>query len=129
MPVTARLLQRLRETLGDEATNDLFAWVEDAGWVNRAAVREIADLYFERFEARLGEAVARLDARLEQGLAQVRAEVRQEVARLEQGLAAVRAEVRADLATQRADLVKWMFMFWLGTILPLAGLMVALLRL
>jgi hypothetical protein len=89
MPVTTRLLQRLHDALGDDATNDLFAWWEEAATVNRLAVREVADLYFERF-----------DARLEKGLAEV-----------------------------RAELIKWMFIFWAGTIIPLAGLAIALSRL
>jgi len=100
MPVTARLLQKLHESLGDDATNDLFAWWEEAATVNRAAVREVADLYFARFEARL-----------------------------EKGLAEVRSESDKGLANQRADLVKSMFMFWVGTIIPLAGLMIALTKL
>jgi hypothetical protein len=107
MPVTARLLQRLHESLGDDATNDLFAWWEEAATVNRAAVREVADLYYARF-----------DARLEKGLAEVRAELAKEAAQL-----------RTEMANQRADLVKWMFLFWAGTIIPLAGLMIALIKL
>jgi hypothetical protein len=111
MPVTARLLQRLHESLGDDATNDLFAWWEEAATVNRAAVREVADLYFARFEARL-----------EKGLAEVRSE-------MDKGFSKVRSEMDVRLADQRADLVKWMFMFWVGTIIPLAGLMIALAKL
>jgi hypothetical protein len=64
--------------------------------VNRAEIREVADLYFARFEARL-----------------------------EKGL----AEVRAEMAGERADLIKWMFIFWAGTVIPLAGLAIALSRL
>ena len=100
MPVTARLLQSLQESLGNDATNDLLAWWEEAATVNRAAVREVADLYYARFEARL-----------------------------ERGLAEVRSEIDVRLANQRADLVKWMFMFWVGTIVPLAGLVIALIKL
>jgi len=107
MPVTARLLQRLHESLGDEATNDLFSWWEEAATVNRAAVREVADLYYARFEARL-----------EKGLAEVRSE-------MTSGLALVRSE----MASQRADLIKWMFIFWAGTMLPLAGVIIALTKL
>jgi hypothetical protein len=108
MPVTARLLHRLHETLGDEATNDLLSWWEETATVNRAAVREVADLYFERF-----------NAQLEKGLAEVRAEFG---GKLDRGL----AEVRSELANQHADLIKWMFIFWAGTVIPLAGLAVAL---
>ena len=64
--------------------------------MNRSGVREVADLYFARF-----------DARLEKGL----------------------AEIRSEMANQRADLVKWMFIFWVGTIVPLAGLVIALIKL
>jgi len=107
MPVTARLLQRLHEAIGDEATNDLLSWWEEAATVNRAAVREVADLYFARFEARL-----------EKGLAEVRSE-------LDKGL----AQVRSEMADQRADLIKWMFIFWVGTVVPLAGLLIAITKL
>ena len=107
MPVTARLLQRLRESLGDDATNDLFAWWEEAAAVNRAAIREVADLYYARF-----------DARLEKGLAEVRSDLAKESAQL-----------RSEMANQRADLIKWMFIFWVGTMVPLAGLMIALTKL
>jgi len=96
MPVTTRLVQRLHDVLGEEATDDLFAWWQETARVNRAEIREVADLYFARFEARL-----------------------------EKGL----AEVRAEMAGQRADLIKWMFIFWAGTVIPLAGLALALSRL
>ena len=75
--------------------------------MNRAAVREVADLYYARF-----------DARLEKGLAEVRSELAKESAQL-----------RSELANQRADLLKWMFLFWVGTMVPLAGLMIALIKL
>ena len=55
---------------------------------------------------------------------------------LEQRLADLRADLygraealRTELAAQRSDLIKWMFLFWVGTIVPLAGLMVALVKL
>ena len=89
MPVTTRLVQRLHDVLGKEATDDLFAWWQETAKVNRAEIREVADLYFARF-----------DARLEKGLAEV-----------------------------RTELIKWMFIFWAGTVVPLAGLIVALSRL
>ena len=75
--------------------------------MNRAAVREVADLYYARFEARL-----------EKGLAEVRTELTKES-----------AQVRSEVAHQRADLIKWMFIFWVGTMVPLAGLVIALTKL
>ncbi len=68
-------------------------------------------------------------AALATGLAEVRVEFKSELAK---GLADVRseiAELRAEMASQRADLIKWMFIFWAGTVIPLGGLAVALTKL
>jgi hypothetical protein len=74
-------------------------------------IREMAELHYRRFEARL-----------EQRLAELRAELRADLyGRIE--------ALRAEMLAQRAELIKWMFLFWVGTIVPLAGLMVALVKL
>ena len=86
--------------------------------MNRAAVREVADLYDARF-----------DARLEKGLAEVRSEMAQVRSEMDKGFATVQADMDSRLANQRADLLKWMFLFWVSTMVPLAGLMIALTKL
>jgi hypothetical protein len=75
-----------------------------------------------KLEQRLAELVAKwrvhweqLDAKLERRLAEVKAELRVEIERLSGAVAA-----------QRAELIRWMFAFWLGTILPLGGLIATL---
>ena len=107
MPVTTRLLHRLNEALGDDATEDLLACFQEASEVNRVAVRELADLYF-----------ARSEARIDQRMAELRGELRS-------ALAEQRGEMHSGLANQRAELLKWMFLFWAGTVVPLAGLILA----
>jgi hypothetical protein len=45
-------------------------------------------------------------------------------AKLQQGLAEVRAELRTEMAYLRAELIKWMFLVWLGTVgVTLAGVL------
>ena len=39
-----------------------------------------------------------------------------------------RTEFRAELAGLRADFVKWMFIFWTGSVLATGGLLLGLLR-
>ena len=63
----------------------------------RTDLRELDELNFARF-----------DAKLEQRLAELRGELLTEIQRL------------------RADMVRWMFGFWVTTVLMLGGLMVAL---
>jgi hypothetical protein len=122
MPVTARLLNRLQETLGAEATQDLLVWWEEGTAVQRAEVREIADLYFQRFSAELqrglGEVRTELRGEFQKGQVDLRAEFQKGI-----------ADLRTEMANQRADLLKWMFIFWAGTVIPLAGLAVALAKL
>ncbi len=52
--------------------------------------------------------------------------VRLETARLEGKLDGALASLRAEVAAQMRDQMKWMFIFWVGTIVSLAGLIVAL---
>ncbi|HEV8150820.1 MAG TPA: hypothetical protein VGP61_11595 [Gemmatimonadales bacterium] len=144
MPVTTRLLQRLHESLGEEATNDLFAWWEEAATVNRATVREVADLYYARFDARLEKGLAEVRAELrtelskESGqlrsemataLGQVRSDMAMEFAKVRNEMTEGFGKLRSETAGQHADLIKWMFIFWIGTLVPLAGLIVALTKL
>jgi hypothetical protein len=102
MPVTARLIQRLHETLGDDATDDLLAWWGET-LVTRQDLDRVIEAQAQRFSA--------------------------EFAAIRSEMTAMKAELRAEMANHRADLIKWMFIFWAGTVIPLAGLMVALLRL
>jgi hypothetical protein len=124
MPVTDVLLQRLRRVLGAEATNDLVTWVDHSTARDIAQLRELADLHYGRFDARLEQRLAESEGRLRTELAQAIAAVRVEMS----GLRLEMSALRTDMASQRADLVKWMFIFWAGTVLPLAGLMLALLK-
>ena len=78
------------------------------GKLYRTDLRELNELNFARF-----------DAKLEQRVAELRAELLEEVAEL-------RTEMRTGLHSLRADLLRWMFGFWVSTVVMLGGLMVAL---
>ena len=83
-------------------------WFNAVDLTYRADLRELNELNFARF-----------DAKLEQRRAELRAELRQEIEEL-------RTELRTGLHSLRADLLRWMFGFWVTTVLTLGGLMVAL---
>ena len=104
MPASARLLQKLKETWGDEVTQDLVTWVNEGQTVNQ--------------EERVALSEARLDQRINGVLL--------EIARLEARMNAGVAGLRAEIASQMRDQMKWMLIFWAGTMVPLAGLIVAL---
>lgn len=77
----------------------------------RADLRDLNELNFARFDAKMEQRLAELNARID---------------RLEGRFEQLRSDVRAQLADQRSELLKWMFLFWAGTVVPLAGLILAL---
>jgi hypothetical protein len=112
MPVTARLSKRFYDVLGEDVANELVDWFNavDLTYRTDTDLRELNELNFARF-----------DAKLEQRLAGLRAELRQE-------LAEFRMEFRSELQKMRAELIRWMFGFWVTTLLGIAGLLIALHR-
>ena len=108
MPVTARLSKRFYDVLGEDVANELVDWFNAVDLTYRTDLRELNELNFARF-----------DAKLEQRLAELRASLRTEIAGL-------RLEFRTDLHQVRTELLRWMFGFWVTTLLGIAGLLIAL---
>jgi hypothetical protein len=105
-------------------------WFNQVDSTYRGDLRELNELNFARF-----------DAKLEQRVAEVRVDVRQEIAtlrtELREGMAALRGEMRAQLGELRGEfraqleaegktLMKWMFVFWAGNVASTALLIFGL---
>jgi ABC-type phosphate transport system auxiliary subunit len=91
MPVTAKLSRKFYEKFGDELTNELVGWFNQVDTTYRGELRDLNELNFARFDAKLGQRAAELDAKLEQRTAQLDA-------KLEQRIAEVKGELHAGLA-------------------------------
>jgi hypothetical protein len=122
MPVTAKLSRKFYETFGDEIANELVDWFNQVDTTYRSELRELNELNFARFDAKLEQRVADLDAKFERRWAQLDA-------KLDQRLAEVRGDIASGLTDLKAELVKWMFAFWAGTTLTLLATMIALIKL
>ena len=112
MPVTARLSKRFYDVLGEDIANELVDWFNAVDLTYRADLRELNELNFARF-----------DAKLEQRLAELRAELLTE---LRTEIAGLRGELRTGLHEVRTELLRWMFGFWVSTLIGIAGLLIAL---
>jgi len=103
MPVTAKLSRKFYEALGDDVTNELVDWLNQVDMAYRSELRELNEINFARFDARLEHRIVESEARLRQDI-------------LKQG---------TDLSTRmeaiRADLIKWMFLFCIGSALTVIG--------
>ena len=65
MPITARLSRKVYERLGDEVVNAIVDWFNQVDATYRADLREMNDLNFARFNAKVGERMAELEARID----------------------------------------------------------------
>ena len=139
MPVTARLSQRFYEKFGDEFTQELVDWLNQVDASYRDHSRELNDLNFARFDAKVEQRFALADSRLEQRIGEVEVKLGQRInevevklcqrindveVRLGQRINEVDVRlgqqisgVAVNLQALKSDLVKWMFLFWTGTAL------------
>jgi hypothetical protein len=110
MPVTAKLSRRFYERLGDEIANELVDWFNSVDATYQASLRELNELNFARFDAKLEQRIAGLERQLD--------------ARF--------AEQREDLVTRIASsesrMIRWMVTLWSSSILATLGLVFAVLR-
>lgn len=126
MPVTARLSLKFYEKLGEDIATELVEWFNSVDATYRGDLRELNELNFARFDAkveqRLGALEARMDRRhaalelkVEQQLGELRADLRGEIGSLRQ-------EMRDSIAALRAELIKWSFVFFATAALAVIGL-------
>jgi hypothetical protein len=132
MPVTAKLSRKFHEVLGDEIANELVTWFNDVDASYRSDLRALNELNFARFDAKVEQRFAEQDAKWERRFAQLEAKGERRFAeadaKLEQAVAKLRGEMRAGFAEQGADLLRWMFVYWGGSVVTTVGLVLLVLK-
>ena len=118
MPVTAKLSRRFYEQFGDDLTNELVDWFNSVDASYQSELRELNEINFARFDAKLEQRVAGIDARID-GLE----------AKFEQCFAEQRELLVSHLAAFESRMTRWMFTLWTGTMVTLVGLLFAVIRL
>jgi hypothetical protein len=99
MPVTARLSLKFYERFGEDIANELVEWFNAVDSTYRSELTTLNELNFARFDAKL-----------------------------EQRIAELRAEFRTELRDVKADLIKWMFVFVAGSTATILGVLLAILK-
>ena len=118
MPVTARLSKLFYERMGEEVTNELVDWFNAVDATYRGDLRELNELNFARFDAKLEQRMAALEAKLEQRMAALEV-------KLEQGLGALRVDMaglEARLERRLGEQTRWLFVAWASLLIPIIGL-------
>src|SRR5437879_11836800 len=81
MPVTTKLSRKFYEKLGDDVANELVEWFNSVDATYRGDLRELNELNFARFDAKLEQRLAELDARWGSRWSALDAKLEQQLAR------------------------------------------------
>ena len=151
MPVTAKLSQGFYERLGNELANELVEWFNSVDATYRSDLRELNELNFARFDAKLEQRLAQLEARLEtrfeQRVYQLESRVDQRITQLESRLdqritqldakvdsrfasleGGVLGRIETRLAEVRTQMLRWMLAGWVTIMALLLGTVFAVLQ-
>ena len=101
--MSGRVPAALRARLGDDST---FGLIEVFDSERKDWSDQVLTAAADRFEHRLSEEISTLRVELHDGL----------------------LSVRQELATTRVEMLKWSFLFWLGQVAAMAGLLGFMLR-
>lgn len=113
MPVALKLSKEFYDRLGKEVANEFVDSLNAVDQSYRQEFRELFDANFRRIEGRMDGIEARLDAmeaRIERMDGTV---VHTDV--FEARLGAFESRMDAKLAELKSELLRWMFLFWVGT--------------
>lgn len=105
MPVTAKLSRAFYDKLGDDVADGLVNWFNEVDLTYRTELRELNDLNFARFDAKVGERMAELRSAIE---ASLRSEMDKRFGIFRSDMDARFAALRSDMDTRfgalRSDL-------------------------
>jgi hypothetical protein len=139
MPVTARLSLRFYEKLGEDVANELVEWFNSVDATYRADLRELNELNFARFDAKVDQRIGVLEAKVDQRIGALDQRIGMLEARLEQRLAEFGADLRMEMERRFAqvdarigdvkhEMLRWMLASWSIMMLVLLGTLFAVLR-
>jgi hypothetical protein len=139
-PLVVAVPEPLQRALGADGAPALVSLLNEVGLAVRASVTALA---VERFERRLAEELGRLRAELHEHVSglraefhaalhaevgSLRAELHEQVGTLRAGLHEQLGSVRAAMLGSEARITRWMFVFWVGQIGALLGILFAFFR-
>ncbi len=154
MPVTAKLSKKFYDTLGEDIANELVDWFNQVDTTYRSELRDLNELNFARFDAKLEQRIAevRADIAVLHGWVESQVDALNRTVDAQVGLLNGKIDTQIDALSRKidgqvdvlsgkidtqaeslrdymdsrinslgAELIKWMFLFWLGTVATMLG--------
>lgn len=123
-PLIVAIPEVLTEKLGSEGARALAELLNDVSMQTRGDVIEIAA---GRFERRLAEELAKLHTRLRAEMDGLRSEMGDLRGRMGD-LRGQMGDLRAEMGAFEGRITRWMFIFWVGQVGALLGILFAFFR-
>jgi len=126
----------VREKLGDDGADDLLAFLNNFMDQKRQEItteglyeREKQELRFEKqlgtTESRLLDQGENMRSELTEKIETVRSELTEKIetarSELTEKIESVRSELKVDIAQTKSEIIKWMFIFWTGSVVTILG--------
>lgn len=115
----------LEDRLGPEATDGLLQLLER---VESDLREDVIVACTERFERRLVEETSALRVQIAQVESSIRQDMTRLAAELRQELRQEIGTLRTQMASDRFELLKWAFLFWIGQVVAIGTLLGVMLR-
>lgn len=116
--VTVRLSKKFSEAFGEELTSELMDWFNKMELSYRSDLHSLNEANVIRFESRMDQKFAEYDSKWEARSARLEVNWEKRLSDIERGF-----------SETKANLIKWMFIFWAGSTATVVGTMIALVKL
>ncbi|HFB67955.1 MAG TPA: hypothetical protein ENJ66_03245 [Calditrichae bacterium] len=121
MPVI-QVGKTLREKLGEEGVQELIDLINSS---QQQQKEDILTFVEEKFERRLSEEISKLRVDMVEMNQQLRSEMVEMNQQLRGEMVEQMAGLRTEISQTRAELIKWMFIFWVGQVGMILGILLA----
>ena len=101
----------IRDKFGEECTDAFTGLIKE---IDLDARKDAIAIAAERFENRLTEEIGKVDQRITEESGKLRLEME---------------KLRTEIEKNKVDIIKWMFIFWVGQIGVLSAIIIAMMRL
>jgi gas vesicle protein len=115
----------LREKLGEDGADALVSLINEA---NNQAKGDVLTFVEEKFERRLSEEIAKVNERITTEVAKLQDTITREIAKVNERITGVEARLDVGTARLKAELIRWMFIFWIGQVGVVLGIPFAFFR-
>ena len=112
MPVTAKLSKAFYDRLGEQIANELVEWFNQVDATYRSDLRDINELNFARFDAKLEQRLAEFDAKIEQRLTESDAKIDRRFGDLETRIERRFGDLEVRLERRLGEQTRFFFLAW-----------------